>query len=235
MEDCDIHDNDLRKLHGGLHVSYGHLELNRNRFHSNRNKTYYYDVINDGVDASMQGGHLYIGTNSSVFSRDNLYMEARSFVGGCVAIVGFARASFYNDNFTRCAAEFGGAIYGSEFDSLSIVASSFSQNAVFGGKGENIFAERFYGTVVMERSNLTSFLNSVYVEQGGDLLVEDLTLVHGANLVHNPHELYDFEPIHAEDENHTIGAEELQPEDTEPQVLDANCTAVDPVTGVELD
>ena len=147
---------------------------------------------------------MYIGTNSSLFSRSNKYMEGRSFVGGCVSILGFAYASFYKDDFQVCSAELGGAIYGSEFNSISIKDCKFKGNAVFGGRGENIFAERFYGSLIIERTNLTSFLNSVYVDQGGDLMVDDLTLRLEKNKVHSPYEIYDFHETHEENSNHTI-------------------------------
>lgn len=205
MENNKIHDNELLKMHGGIHVSYGHLELNKNEFYSSRNASFYLDLENSEVDPSLQGGHLYIGTNSSLFSRENQYMEGRSFVGGCVSVLGFAYASFDRDNFTLCSAELGGAIYGSEFNSISVKDCEFQRNVVFGGRGENIFAERFYGSVLIERTNLSSFLNSVFLDQGGDLLIEDLTLKHQKNQVHNPYELYDFHEIHDENENTTIG------------------------------
>ena len=215
MENNKIHDNDLLKMHGGIHVSYGHIELNKNEFYSSKNESFYLDLENSEVDPSLQGGHLYIGSNSSLFSRENQYMEGRSFVGGCVSILGFASASFDRDNFTLCSAELGGAIYGSEFNSISVKDCKFQRNVVFGGRGENIFAERFYGSVLIERTNLSSFLNSVFLDQGGDLLIEDLTLKHQKNQVHNPYELYDFHEIHDENATATTSTTDDDDEDGE--------------------
>lgn len=97
----------------------------------NQNEEFYVFQRNMQVAKSMQGGFLYIGTNSSVNSSFNTYKNARAHVGGCVAIQGYASATFEWDNFNMCGANLGGAIYATDFNSLSLKNCKFSNNMAY--------------------------------------------------------------------------------------------------------
>ena len=84
-----------------------------------------------------------MGPNSTLFSKNNTYQNARSNIGGCIAITGYAKVTFDNDTFEKCSALTGGAIAAHDFGELTVKNCKFSKNIAFSGKGENIFAQRF--------------------------------------------------------------------------------------------
>jgi hypothetical protein len=151
-----------------------------------------YKVNNQAVDGSVQGGHVYIGTNSTFHSDANTYTNARTNLGGCVVIQGQTKVFFKNDVFRGCTAEYGGAIYGVDFGSLTIRDCQFMKNAVFGGKGQNIYLERFNGTFTIEDSNLESFLSSIYINDGYDLVTNKVIMTFGSDQLIYPEDLYKF-------------------------------------------
>lgn len=109
-------------------------------------------------------------------SRLNRYQNARARAGGCVAIQGLATADFKHDTFYNCSAVTGGAIYGQDFTTLHIADSRFTNNTAFAGTGESIYAQRFEGTMKLERLHFDVLLNAVHLEEGGDLQATHLQL-----------------------------------------------------------
>ncbi len=57
-----------------------------------------------------------------------------------MALEGYAQATFTNDTFEQCSSVAGGAIYGTDFESLVVDSCSFTGNVAFSGRGENVFA-----------------------------------------------------------------------------------------------
>jgi len=66
------------------------------------------------------------------------------------------------------------------------------KNAVFGGKGQNIYLERFNGTFTIEDSNLESFLSSIYINDGYDLVTNKVVMTFGSDQLIYPEDLYKF-------------------------------------------
>ena len=78
--------------------------------------------------------------------------------------------------FSNCAAIIGGAIFARDFKKLEIKNCKFSQNLAFNSLGENIYAEQFSELVNITDCEFDSYLNSIYMNQGNDINVENVTL-----------------------------------------------------------
>jgi hypothetical protein len=63
---------------------------------------------------------VYIGPDSTFESRNNIYKNARSNVGGCITILGASEATFIGDEFSKCVGINGGAIAAIDFGNLTV-------------------------------------------------------------------------------------------------------------------
>lgn len=88
-----------------------------------------------------------------------------------------------DDTFEKCHAGSGGAIYASEFQQLEIAHSKFRNNFAFDMIGENLFAEKFGGTLTIRETNFDNNFNSVYINDGYDLRIINSTFEKGGENV----------------------------------------------------
>jgi len=129
-----VRDNEVFHHHGGIHVAYSHLKITLSTMTSwVRDDSFFTDPVNTDIGDNLEGAYLYVGADSNVESRHNVYAKSRASVGGCVALEASSSASFQDDAFTNCVATQGGAIFGSDFNELSIERSSFESNMAFSG------------------------------------------------------------------------------------------------------
>ena len=86
------------------------------------------DVNQQYKKDSSYGGYVYIGPNSTLSSKQNIYKQSRSNVGGCIAIIGASWAQFEGDQFEKCIAVSGGAIAAIDFKDLLVDGCFFSDD-----------------------------------------------------------------------------------------------------------
>ena len=60
---------------------------------------------------------------------------------------------------------------------------SFTKNIVYYGKGSVLLAERYQGMLELRNCTMTSFTNAVYLEEGHDLIVDNLTIGYEQNQI----------------------------------------------------
>lgn len=60
---------------------------------------FYTEAVLPEITGDLQGGFLFIESNSSVTSIRNVYRNARAIVGGCVAFMAESEGSFTKDSF----------------------------------------------------------------------------------------------------------------------------------------
>jgi hypothetical protein len=191
MQRVQIYDNQVYQNHGGITLVFAHLDLQNCIFNmAQGDPEFFSDLYNEQVADSLQGGFLYIGTNSSVESYQNVYSHARAYTGGCVAIQGYARATFHNDTFSYCGANSGAAIFATDFEQLTVRACVFESNMVYQGQGTNIFAARFSKPLILENSNFSSFTSSIYLEDGFDLQTDNVLLEYEKNQIESTTEVF---------------------------------------------
>lgn len=85
--------------------------------------------------------------------------------------------------FTKCAAIKGGAIFARDFKKLEIKNCTFTKNLAFGSIGENIYAEEFSEVVNITNSYFDSYLNSIYMNQGNDINIENVKLTNRTDVL----------------------------------------------------
>lgn len=194
VKDTRVLANDLFYKYGGINLYFADLEVQNSEFEMFDNETVVSILSSLSFTSikNMQGGFINVGANSSLLSVGNTYRNARADTGGCISIVGLGSASFTGDRFIRCAANIGGAIYGSDFESLSAEHCYFDENIVYLGKGAHIFAQRYHGLVSLRHSSFFSFSNAVYLEQGNDLETDHLVLRRAENLIKPGRILYTY-------------------------------------------
>ena len=76
----------------------------------------------------------------------------------------------------------GGAIFARDFKKLEILNCTFTNNLAFGSIGENIYAEGFSEVVRIKDSNFSSYLNSIYMNQGSDIDIDNVQLTNITNI-----------------------------------------------------
>jgi hypothetical protein len=118
VDTINVYKNNIFSKSGGIHMSYSNVNIKNSVFDINNelNDRFYYDAEEIYIGEDNMGGYFLIGPNSTLVSKGNLYMNSRSNIGGCIAIQGFADASFEGDSFTKCSALTGGAISATDFD-----------------------------------------------------------------------------------------------------------------------
>lgn len=139
LERVDVFSSEMFNKHGGIHLAFSHLDMHDCRFDMGQPPEWYKKPVVPEIPGDLQGGFLYVGSNSSVTSRNNVYRKGRAVVGGCVAFQGESRGTFTNDTFEHCSAVQGGAIYGQDFADITVAGSTFKNNVAFSGQGENLF------------------------------------------------------------------------------------------------
>lgn len=158
--------------HGGITLYGAVVEITNSEFmvEKDADSAFFVDPLNEQVKHNMQGGFVTLLANSSYTSALTTYKNARSQVGGCVAMIGLCEAKFKNDVFENCAASVGGAIYGQDFASLNMANVEFKMNKAYSGEGEAVYAERFSNTLTFNDIDITSYRhNSMTFKEGFDI------------------------------------------------------------------
>ena len=98
FNELKLEENSIFSKSGGIHMSYSNVNISNSIFNvKNTSDMFYYDAEEQHVALDHMGGYILIGPNSTLNSNNNQYLEARSNAGGCIAIIGYANATFDND------------------------------------------------------------------------------------------------------------------------------------------
>ena len=140
----------------------GNLAPVRNNFFNQTNRTEF--------DRTVTGGFVTLSDNSSLTSSKNQYSYGRANYGGCIALVGRAKANFSGDSFSRCEANLGAAIFGEDFSELEITKTTFKKNIAYGGIGEALYANKFADTVKVHKVHVSQEEhNAFFLNDGHDV------------------------------------------------------------------
>lgn len=186
LDRVTVESSRMYNKHGGIHLAFATLDVSDCTFDMGQPDVFYATAVVPEIRGELQGGFLFVSSNSSVTSTRNIYRGGRAVVGGCVALMADAEGTFTDDQFIRCSAVQGGAIYGQGFSRVTVIRSNFTDNNASAGEGENLFLQRYSGVTVLKNLSLDSVRNSIHLEHGADVDAEKLHLTRRAHVHHDP-------------------------------------------------